>query len=666
MSEKKRPLKADDLTKIDVYSDPRFTPDGSGFAFVSMTVNDKKEYESHLLFQRLNEKYPSCWTFNEAKNSNPRFSPDGKKVVFQSDRSGVPQLWLLHTDGGEAWQITTFKHGAVNPVWSSDGKSIIFSASLEKGDDVTNQEEQSKEEQRKEKEDKSKKPIVITRLKHKSDAKGFHDEKYSQIVLYDIEKSTFKQLTDGEAHHNFEDISPDGNQILYTANLNEDADYELTNDLYLLDVPTGDTTKLTDSTGGYGSASFSPNGNRIACFGHEYDYLGATLNELYVLDINSGERTLFSKGWNFQLGDAMIGDTRLGQSELGPVWDENGKHLYFIGTDHGSTGLYRVSLDNAELETLYEENNHVFGFSYHKGEFILGISTPTDPCNFYHLNSQGKLKRLTNANEEFLGNVTISEPEELTFKAEDGWDIQGWLIRPYGFEEGKKYPFVLEIHGGPHAMYGQTFFHEMQLLAAKGYVVLYTNPRGSHGYGQEFVNACREDYGGKDYTDLMSAVDNALETYNFIDQDRLGVTGGSYGGFMANWIVGHTNRFKAAVTQRCISNWLSFYGVSDIGYFFTKWELGKNLLEDPAKLWDFSPLKYAVNVETPLLIVHGEKDYRCPIEQGEQMFTALKHLRKEVEFVRFPDANHELSRSGKPEMRIERLNHITRWFEKYL
>ncbi|WP_369693672.1 alpha/beta hydrolase family protein [Lentibacillus sp. CBA3610] len=237
-------------------------------------------------------------------------------------------------------------------------------------------------------------------------------------------------------------------------------------------------------------------------------------------------------------------------------------------------------------------------------------------------------------------------------------EIQGWLLRPYGFEKDKKYPFILEIHGGPHMMYGQTFFHEMQLLAAKGYVVLYTNPRGSHGYGQAFVDACRGDYGGKDYTDLMRAVDYALDEFEFIDKDRLGVTGGSYGGFMTNWIVGHTNRFKAAVTQRCISNWLSFYGVSDIGYFFTKWELGKNLLEDPAKLWDFSPLKYAENIETPLLIVHGEKDFRCPIEQGEQLFVTLKHLQKDVEFVRFPDANHELSRSGKPEMRIERLNHF--------
>src|SRR5699024_5883074 len=284
-----------------------------------------------------------------------------------------------------------------------------------------------------------------------------------------------------------------------------------------------------------------------------------------------------------------------------------------------------------------------------------------DPGNFYRLDKHG-LKQLTDANREFLDKVTLNEPEEKAITAEDGWHIQGWLLRPYGFQDRKKYPMILEIHGGPHVMYGQTFFHEMQLLAAKGYVVLYTNPRGNHGYGQTFVNACGFENGGKDYSDLMCAVDQVLENYSFIDEKRLGVTGGSYGGFMTNWIVGHTNRFKAAVTQRSISNWLSFYGVSDIGYFFTKWEHGYNLLDDPKKLWEFSPLKYTENIETPLLILHGELDFRCPVEQGEQLFITLKHLRKEVEFVRFPGANHELSRSGHPEMRIERLNHILRWF----
>lgn len=667
MSDSKRAITAEDLTKIDVYSDPRFTPDGKAYTYVSTSINDKNEYVSHLYFQNLDDSSAKQWTFGEDKNSNLCFSPDGKQAVFQSSRSGMPQLWLLNTGGGEAKQLTSFKNGAVNPTWSKDGKYIIFSASLESDDNVQNQKEQSKEERQKEAEDKKKQPLVVNRLNYKSDAKGFHDNKRTQLVLFDVEKEIFTQLTSSDNDHGYQDISPDGNVVLFAANLNDEADYELINDLYTLNVTTKEIIKFTDGKGAYYSATFSPSGEKIACLGHEYEYSGATLNEIYVFDVATGERTCLSKEWDMELGDAMIGDTRLGHSTTGPVWSKDQDRLFFVATDFGATGLYQVSLAG-ELEVLNKDDNHVFGFSYDSGSdsFVLGISTPTNPCNFYQLTNDSDLTRLTNANAAFLDEVSIAEPETLTVTTEDGWEIQGWLLRPYKFEDGKKYPFVLEIHGGPHAMYGQSFFHELQLLAAKGYVVLYTNPRGSHGYGQAFVDAVRSDYGGNDYTDLMSAVDYVLENYSFIDENRLGVTGGSYGGFMTNWVVGHTNRFKAAVTQRCISNWLSFYGVSDIGYFFTKWELGKDLLEDPKKLWDFSPLKYAENVETPLLIVHGERDFRCPIEQGEQLYVALKHMRKDVEFVRFPGSNHELSRSGKPEMRLERLNHICRWFEKYL
>ncbi|MFA1819864.1 prolyl oligopeptidase family serine peptidase [Virgibacillus oceani] len=667
MDHKKQALTAADLTEIEVFSDPQFSPDGNSYTYVSTTINENKEYESHLFHQNLKEKTSKQWTFGEENNSNLRISPDGKNALFISTRSGTSQLWLLPTYGGEARQLTTFQNGVSTPDWSKDGRSIIFSTSLDSNDDVKNQKEPTKEEKQKEQENKKKKPLVVNRLKYKSDAIGFHDEKRTQLILFDVKNETFTQLTNHDADHVYQDISPDGNLVLFSANLSDDADYELKNDLYTVNVTTKEITKLTSGTGSYHSASFSPSGDKISSFGHEFAYKGATLNELYIFDAATKERFCLSEKWDMQLGDLMIGDTRLGQSETGPVWSKDEQRLFFIATDFGATGLYEVTKDG-ELEVHYKNDNHVFGFSYdaESESFILGISTPTNPCNFYHLNNEGALKRLTNGNESFLKEVSLSEPETLTVTAEDGWEIQGWLLRPYGFTEGKKYPFILEIHGGPHAMYGQTYFHELQLLAAKGYVVLYTNPRGSHGYGQDFVDACRTDYGGGDYTDLMSAVDYALENYSFIDKNRLGVTGGSYGGFMTNWIVSHTKRFKAAVTQRSISNWLSFYGVSDIGYFFTEWEHGLNLLDDPAKLWDFSPLKYAENVETPLLILHGELDFRCPVEQGEQLFITLKHLRKDVEFVRFPDANHELSRSGKPEMRLERLNHICDWFDYYL
>ncbi|MFC4024586.1 S9 family peptidase [Oceanobacillus longus] len=667
MNHSKRAITSEDLKNMEVFSDPQYVPNGNAYTYVSTIINEKNEYQSNLFFQKTEDKKAKQWTFGSDKNSNLRFSPNGEKAVFQSTRSGLPQLWLIETDGGEARPLTTFKNGAYNPTWSKDGKYLVFSASLDDSEDITSQKEQSKEERQKENEEKSKQPLVVNTLKYKSDAKGFHDNKKVQIVLYSFEQGTFTQLTSDEADHGFQDISPDGNHILFNANLSENADSELISDLYTMNLKTKEVSKLTKGTGTNHSASFSPSGDKVICFGHDYEYSGATLSELYLIDIATAERTSLSTDWDMQLGDVMVGDTRLGESTTGPVWAQDEKSIFFIATDYGATGLYQVTIDG-DLKVRYKDDNHIFGFTYHDSSdsFILGISTPTNPCNFYKLNSNRKLSRLTNANATFLEEVAITEPETLTITAEDGLEIQGWLLRPYGFEENKKYPFVLEIHGGPHAMYGQTFFHELQLLSAKGYVVLYTNPRGSHGYGQKFVDAVRSNYGKGDYTDLMSAVDYALKNYSFIDESRLGVTGGSYGGFMTNWIVGQTNRFKAAVTQRSISNWLSFYGVSDIGFFFTKWEHGLNLLDDPAKLWDISPLKYAENVETPLLILHGERDFRCTIEQGEQLFITLKHLHKEVEFVRFPGATHELSRSGKPEMRIARLDHICRWFDNYL
>lgn len=667
MNTEKRAITSDDFTKIEILSDPQYAPNGKFYTYVSTTINDKKEYESNIFLHDLEDNTPTQWTFGENNNSNISYSPDGKSIVFQSNRSGLTQLWMMHTAGGEAKQLTTFTNGAFNPHWSPDGKFIIFSASLDLDDDIQSQKELSKEDKQKLEAEKQKQPLVVTSLKYKSDANGFHDKKKTQIILYNLEQDSYTQVTKADIHHSFQDISPNGKQLLLSTNLNEDADYELTSDLYLLELATKEMQKINETVGSYHSAKFSPSGEKIVYYGHEYEFAGATLNKIYIYDVKKEESQCLSSEWDLQISDLLVGDMRLGTSNTGPVWSSDATNIFFIATEHGATGLYQVDLES-NLEILYKNNNHVFGFTYNASadSFILGISTPTLPGDFYYLERGTDLRKLTITNEAFLEGVHLAEPEELKVTANDGWEIQGWLLKPYGFENAKKYPFVFEIHGGPHVSYGQTFFHEMQLLAAKGYVVLYTNPRGSDGYGQEFVNANRADYGGSDYTDLMSAVDYALENYSFIDEDRLGVTGGSYGGFMTNWIVSHTDRFKAAVTQRSISNWLSFFGVSDIGYFFTKWELGHHLLEDPKKLWEFSPLKYAENIDTPLLILHGEQDFRCPIEQGEQLFVTMKQLKKEVEFVRFPGANHELSRSGNPDMRVARLEQICRWFDQYL
>lgn len=662
----KRAMTTDDFLQLSVLSDANLHPDGDGFAYVETTIEEGEKYVANIFYQAIQSGERVQWTYGSETNNMPRFSPDGKFVAFQSNRSGTQQIWLLPLNGGEAKQLTTFENGASHPKWAPDGTAIYFTASVTAEMDIKQQVEKTAEEKKQEREDKSKQPLIVDRLQYKSDASGFiNHDKTTHIFRYELADDTITQMTEGDRHHHLTDISPDGESILYVRKSTENVDLEFTSDLYIKQIETKKEERLTSETLSIYGATYSPNGKKLVITGHDGSHKGATLAGIYVMDISSKKLTELSRDWDIPVGDFLIGDTRLGSSNAGPFWAENGEKLYFIGTDRGATNVYETDV-HGTLHTIYRNNNHVFDLDYREGQFIAGISTPTDPGNFYSLQLDGTVNKLTNTNETFKEEVHIEEPMEEVFTMEDGWEVQGWLLKPYGYEAGKKYPFILEIHGGPHMMYGQGFFHEMQLLAAKGYVVLYTNPRGSHGYGQQFVDAVRHHYGEGDYTDLMTVVDQVIDKYDFIDEERLGVTGGSYGGFMTNWIVGHTNRFKAAVTQRSISNWLSFYGVSDIGYFFNEWEHGLNLLDDPKKLWDISPLKYAANVETPLLILHGELDFRCPIEQGEQLYVTLKHLGKDVRFVRFPGANHELSRSGHPQMRIHRLEQIIDWFETYV
>jgi dipeptidyl aminopeptidase/acylaminoacyl peptidase len=289
-----------------------------------------------------------------------------------------------------------------------------------------------------------------------------------------------------------------------------------------------------------------------------------------------------------------------------------------------------------------------------------------NPGDLYVSDADGQNEvRLTRVNEAFLSGIALSEPEPFWVDAPDGVPIQGWIIKPPGFDPNVKYPMILEIHGGPHGMYAEAFMHEFQLLAAHGYVVAYTNPRGSSGYGEAFTRDSHMRWGEADLPDLMAAVDHVV-SLGFVDEARMGVTGGSYGGYMTLWVIGHSERFKAAVTQRCVSNLHSFYGTSDIGWNFFDYEFGGPPWEERERYIKYSPITYVDAMTTPLLIIHSERDFRCPIEQGEQVFISLKRLGRTTEFVRFPDENHNLSRTGKPKHRIERLEHILRWFDTYL
>ncbi|WP_066067265.1 S9 family peptidase [Neobacillus soli] len=654
----KRGMESADLFQLKSVVNPQFSPDGKSFVYVQTTIDkEADEYQAHLFYQTLEKDgQPVQWTFGKGRNHAPRWSPDGTELAFLSNRSGKNQIYLLNVNGGEARQVTFLPSGVSNPVWSPDGTKLAFTTSLKSTGTIFDKEEEKKQAKPV--------PLEVTKMRYKSDSAGFWQGDFKQIAMVDVLSGELTQLTDGEYDVNLYCWSPDGKNLAVGADLSEDADLSFTYDVYFLNVESKEFTPVTDGSGYFGNVSWSPDGNYLGMFGHGREFENATQPKIWLYEVHTGKFSCLTSDWDVAVGDYMVGDFQQGAASPGLLWTSNSQGFYFLASEQGNTNIYYGSV-TGKIEPVYVGEQHVYGLSLHSesGRALVAISTPTEIGDLYLLPLIGNpsLEKLTHANK--LMDMVLSKPEPIEFEGAKGQTIHGWLMKPVGFEAGKKYPLLLEIHGGPHAMYGNTYMNEFQILAAQGYAVLYVNPRGSHGYGQEFVNAVRGDYGGGDYQDLMLAVDYVLEKYEFIDESRLGVTGGSYGGFMTNWIVGHTNRFKAAVTQRSISNWISFYGVSDIGYYFTEWQIAADLSDLPT-LWKHSPLAYVEKVETPLLILHSEKDFRCPIEQAEQLFIALKRLGKQAKFVRFPEENHELSRSGRPSLRIGRLNYIGNWFQE--
>jgi dipeptidyl aminopeptidase/acylaminoacyl peptidase len=448
-------------------------------------------------------------------------------------------------------------------------------------------------------------------------------------------------------------------------------DYTLTNHVYLAKADGTDVQQLTPEGYTFSRLTFAPDGQSLALLASDRSYGNATLVKLYTLPISGGEPVCLSTDWDVQLNHSIVGDMRSHLTTTGPVLSRDGSSILCLATIHGSVRIAKFARDGSSAEYILPDEQEIYQFAeLENGQIVAAVADTRSPGDLYMYeqpeDSGVEPIQLTRSNPQLEEDIHLSAPETFWFNSSDGLRLQGWIMKPRGMVDGVKIPTILEIHGGPHMMYGFTFMHEFQILAAQGYAVVYINPRGGLGYGQQFVNACRGDYGGGDYRDLMESVDYVLSQYAFIDESRLGVTGGSYGGFMTNWIVGHTDRFKAAVTQRSISNWLSVYGVSDIGYFFTEDQIGGNAWDDTEKLWKHSPLAYVGNVSTPLLILHGEQDLRCPIEQAEQLFIALKRRKQTTRLVRFLGANHELSRGGHPHLRVRRLEHIAGWFNEYL
>jgi dipeptidyl aminopeptidase/acylaminoacyl peptidase len=463
-------------------------------------------------------------------------------------------------------------------------------------------------------------------------------------------------------------------RLYFVANRSAEPYYDAPRtDLYSVALDGSDERKSLSFDGAMGDYTFSNDGKRIAFggFAARNPVLSYNQPDLFVVNNEAGAspRNL-TTAYDFDIGGGLAGDQRAprGGGSGGAIWTRDERTIYVVVAEHGRANLKRIDASSGRVEPLTTGDHEVASYSASRdaSKMALVISSGVSVGDLFLLDTaSGKLSQLTRFNDELFSQLEVPAPEEIWYNSFDGRRIQAWIQKPPGFDPSKKYPFILQIHGGPHAAYGFTFTHEFHWMAAKGYVVLYTNPRGSTSYGQDFGNIIQYNYPGDDYKDLMAGVDEVIKR-GYLDTTKLGVTGGSGGGVLTNWTVGHTTRFAAAVSQRSIADWAGFWYTADFTLFTPTW-FRKAPFEDPADFARRSPITHVAKIQTPLMFILGDEDWRTPpAAGGEELFRALKYLKRPTVMVRFPGENHELSRSGRPWHRVERLQHIVGWFDKYL
>ena len=675
-----RTLLPEDLYKMQFVDAVTLSPDGTRIAYLIRTIDVEKDaYQSHVWLVPAAGGEPRRLTQGDHKNSDAAWSPDGRWIAFVSDRKDKrPQLYRLPLEGGEAERLTDLDGELSGLAWSPDGGRISFiytpSDPPETGHLAGSTPLKKALEARAEKKDPpSPSYMHITRMRYKFDGHGFLPQGRAHIHLLDVATREVRALTSGGVDHEAPVWSPDGKWLAFAANRDRDNDYNfyIISDVWVMPSTGGEPRNLTPQPGVAFSPAWSPDGKRIAFLGHdrENDWWGWWNYHVWVVPLEGGSPRDVTPEFDRMAVDVMGSDLSDLHDSMRPIWSRDGSAIYFQATDHGSVHLCSVPSAGGKPERLTEGAIRIANaVGSRSGEDLAVIRMDhRDAGTIARFDAKRRsLHPLVEPNRTLFDSLTVAEPEEFWVEAPQGHRVQAWLLKPPNADPKKKHPMILEIHGGPRVQWGACFFHEFQVLANAGYYVLFSNPRGGLGYGEKFTQAIIKDWGGPAFEDLMLVVDEALRRHPEIDPERLGVTGGSYGGYMTNWVVGHTDRFKAALTQRCVTTISTLLLASDdLGG--TPSEFG----DEPwrmtsADLWRQSPLAYVENIHTPLMITHSLQDHRCPISEAEILYKSLKALRREVEMVLFPGESHGLSRGGTPSRRLARLHVMRDWFARHL
>jgi len=648
----KRGVLPQDFYKLRTVIDPQVSADGRQVAYVQSWSDEESDQARFAVYVAPldGRGTPRRFTHGDRDHS-PRWSPDGRYLAFVSSRDERKnQLFVAPLAGGEARQLTKAKFGAGQPAWSPDSTTIAYAART--GDYKEPKERKPAEKAA---------PRVLKDLRYKLDGIGFFDERRLHVFTVDVESGESKQLTDGDWYDEQPSWSPDGGTIAFVSDRERERHQRhWRHDVWVVPAAGGRARKVTRSRGDAGSPRLSPDGRSIAYIGHEHGDAGSARNAHLLVVPAAGGRAPRSVSAPL---DRSAFATPPGSGDTF-AWSRDGRSLLFLAADGGAVGLYRAGVANGSVSRILGGDRQIeaVALTADGRRAAYTASWMSDPGELYvqPLAGAGRPRRLSDANATLRNGVEIASLRRMTYVARDGLEIEAFVLYPPGYKRGRRYPLALQIHGGPHGMHPTGFQVTYQALAAAGYVVLLPNPRGSASYGEAFTEACVGDWGGEDYHDLMSAVD-LLEQRGVADPERLCVGGYSYGGFMTSWVVGHTNRFRAAAVGAPVSNMISMFGEGDIP-LFDIYEMGGTPFERADEYRHRSPVSYLPNVKTPVLLLHWEGDLRCPIGQSEEIFQGLKVLGKKVEFVRYPGGSHGVR---TPSQAVDQLRRTIAWYERY-